>query len=184
MLMALGSFPHSRRAPIADRLAFDSERIIPAFAGSTQLSQMRQLTASGSSPHSRGAPPEGAVTRDFCGSSPHSRGAQHGGLIGHRIDRIIPAFVSLACQLCCISSISRHVMARDWPSERRSERGWGYLFSVGSVAGDAGSRRSIPIRTQRAEAFKQRPLRVLLPFIEQPAPLLHQLCSWRLARGL
>ena len=76
-----GSSPHTRGAPSANCSARRCKRIIPAYAGSTQRSSpssgtsrdhprirgehvdssVRNLSSMGSSPHTRGAPPDGAL---------------------------------------------------------------------------------------------------------------------------
>ena len=74
-----GSSPHTRGAPgvVGDREC--GERIIPAYAGSTQDCSKRQGDGRGSSPHTRGAPMHGLgdgltgrIIPAYAGSTPHA----------------------------------------------------------------------------------------------------------------
>ena len=133
-----GSSPHTRGALRLDRPLIHRSRIIPAYAGSTTLSliqkqsaedhprirgehgnaNLRQSTAAGSSPHTRGAPRQrrlhhqpvriipayagstawlASAAIPALGSSPHTRGARTDEPRHCRRQRIIPAYAGSTC---------------------------------------------------------------------------------------
>ena len=70
-----GSSPHTRGAPPSSSTSRARPRIIPAYAGSTQV-QMNRAIADGDHPRIRGEHPYGLLLCEGCeGSSPHTRGA-------------------------------------------------------------------------------------------------------------
>ena len=108
-----GSSPHTRGAQIVQEMRDSSQRIIPAYAGSTTTPSAPPPDSGGSSPHTRGARDAGVevlggaqdhprirgehvpvsvtpVSR--CGSSPHTRGAPYRRRHRRLSQRIIPAY--------------------------------------------------------------------------------------------
>ena len=91
-MIMFGSSPHTRGAPSGRQEAPEARRIIPAYAGSTQI----HLNSTGDiRDHPRirgehlGPPLSGPQNR---GSSPHTRGAPTPTLPGLQVLRIIPAY--------------------------------------------------------------------------------------------
>ena len=108
-----GSSPHTRGAPIRDLLLPRNRRIIPAYAGSTTMtlspptqhgdhprirgehgsSSATTIWSTGSSPHTRGAPPEDVDSLEDVEDHPRIRGEHTAALIGPAIAGwIIPAY--------------------------------------------------------------------------------------------
>ena len=89
---ARGSSPHTRGAPILVILAAAAARIIPAYAGSTAMSECAVSMAS-DHPRIRGehvAEIPGKIVK--AGSSPHTRGAPVGVEVVGEGSGIIPAY--------------------------------------------------------------------------------------------
>ena len=80
---------HPRRGP-RERQA---RRIIPAYAGSTSIMRFSMKSATGSSPHTRGALPDAVGRERPCGDHPRIRG-EHPRVVAIATDRrgIIPAY--------------------------------------------------------------------------------------------
>ena len=108
-----GSSPHTRGAPRSSGCTGCRTRIIPAYAGSTQLALIKPGDLVGSSPHTRGAPASSsnacarrriipayagstssntALCHRVSGSSPHTRGALNTNARNAQTERIIPAY--------------------------------------------------------------------------------------------
>ncbi|ERH20063.1 hypothetical protein HMPREF0043_00192 [Actinobaculum sp. oral taxon 183 str. F0552] len=106
-----GSSPHTRGARILILDRRHPNRIIPAYAGSTEW---RRLVAERCADHPRirgehrSAGVSGALD---CGSSPHTRGARYREIGFETIDRIIPAYAGSTrwAATCC----------RAWPDHPR-----------------------------------------------------------------
>ena len=89
---AAGSSPHTRGAPSSGRISSRSTRIIPAYAGSTQCTELRAIVEQ-DHPRIRGEHEDDDPGVFECfGSSPHTRGARDDFLGDGLAAGIIPAY--------------------------------------------------------------------------------------------
>ena len=118
------------------------ERIIPAYAGSTHRGASICTSASGSSPHTRGAPGGGGED-DLVeiGSSPHTRGAHRRPHRPRHRGRIIPAYAgSTSSYPTCELPRTDHPRIR---GEHEGRLGWG-VPCFGSSPHTRGAQATTP----------------------------------------
>ena len=109
LLLAVGqgSSPHTRGAPRRPRKASGSSGIIPAYAGSTELTTFCRILCR-DHPRIRGEHFDHIVGRhDAGGSSPHTRGALSGITIHDLSVGIIPAYAGSTARYRCSNSNRR-----------------------------------------------------------------------------
>ena len=93
-----GSSPHTRGARLRPQRRHTEARIIPAYAGSTSAA-LRLSRSSQDHPRIRGEHnPHLNTAKGSGGSSPHTRGAPPNGMTPKGISRIIPAYAGSTCR--------------------------------------------------------------------------------------
>ena len=116
-----GSSPHTRGAQTRLQERPDRRRIIPAYAGSTQVST-RPLAPAWDHPRIRGEHPVPTPSAaGEGGSSPHTRGARLDPAPQGKRARIIPAYAGSTNARAPLTSLTR-----DHPRIRGEHRGAGY----------------------------------------------------------